>query len=102
MAVLADLLFQLSRHPDPVSHPDAPRQLYVPVAASGMRAELLPCKLKETDNALVRNVLCPVFLLFAHGGLIGYLLQIGAPAESFYLILTKYNIMLYWGQINGR
>lgn len=92
MAALAYLLFQLSRDSDTVPHPYTACKLYVPVAALWMRAELLLRKLKETGDALVRHIFCPVFLFFAHGALIGDLLQIGAPAESFYLILSKYHI----------
>ncbi len=66
VAVLAYPALQFLRHPDAVSHTEAPCKLHIAVAALGMGFEFLFCKLEKPLNALIRHVLCPVFLLFSH------------------------------------
>jgi hypothetical protein len=61
-------MLQLKRHPDPVSHPDAPGQLHIPVASLWMHLEFFICKLEKPQDALICHVLSPTFLFFTHGG----------------------------------
>ncbi len=70
-------MFELSWHPDTVSHPDASCKLHVPVAAFRMHPEFNICKLEKLQDALICHVFGPVFLFFAHGGVIAERLQIG-------------------------
>jgi len=76
VAVPANLMFELSWHPDTVSHPYASCKLHVPVAALRMHLEFHICKLEKSEYALICHVLGPVFLFFAHGGVIAGRLQI--------------------------
>lgn len=66
MTVLAYLFFHLRRYPDPVSHPDFPGKLHIPVAALRICFEFIVSKLKKPVDALICHVLCPVFLFLAH------------------------------------
>ncbi len=66
VAVLAYPPLQLLRHPDAVSHTDAPCKLHIAVAALGMGFEFLLGEFEKPLDSLECHVLRPVFLLFAH------------------------------------
>ena len=66
MTVLAYLPLELLRDPDPVSHPDFPCQLHIPIAVTGIFLEFSSSKIKKPVDSLVCHILCPVFLFFAH------------------------------------